>query len=143
MIETKVRLSMSIPGAQMLSEQECSENPKENYQQETITVKYKKKKGKIQKENIVINLRKNRLVKQVLNISKEAYDYMTDPKLPPTDKLARKLYLQKTDKIKGKKITVETTVWANLSPMRKLDWHLANIAKSLGAVDYTFTVLDD
>ena len=42
MIETKVRLSMSIPGAQMLSEQECSENPKENYQQETITVKYKK-----------------------------------------------------------------------------------------------------
>ena len=148
MTEIKVRLSMSVPGAQMLSSQECEENPKKNYNVETVSIKFKTKKGKPQKEKITVKTRKNRLVKQSLNISKEAYDYMINADLPPTEKLAKKLYIYKApskDKNdKTKKLKIETTVWAhNFNPMKRLDWHMARIAESLGAVDYEFEVLDD
>lgn len=148
MSEIKVRLSMSVPGAQMLSSQECDKNPKRNYNTETITMEFHTKKGKIHKEPIVIKTRKCRLVKQSLNISKEAYDYMTDETQPPTEKLARKLFVTtivgKGKNGKPKKDMKETTVWAHLfTPMKRLDWHMARIAESLGAVHYEFEVFDD
>ena len=148
MTEVKVRLSMSVPGAQMLSEQECSKNPKTSYNSETVTIKFTTKKGKFHKEDITIRTCKNRLVKQLLNISKEAYDYMTAADQPPTEKLAKKLFIYKTigkDKDgKPKKVKTETTVWAHqFNPKKRLDWHIANIAATLGAVDYQFEILDD
>ena len=148
MTEIKVRLSMSVPGAQRLSSQECDKNPKKNYDVEIVHVKFMTKKGKLHKENITVRTRKRRLVKQSLNISKEAYNYMTDANQPPTEKLAKKLYIYKTvgkaKNGKPKKLKVETTVWAhNFNPIKRLDWHMARIAESLGAIDYKFEVLDD
>lgn len=148
MTEVKVRLSMNVPGAQLLSSQECDKNPKKNYNVETITVEFMTKKGKLHKENIIVRTRKRRLVKQLMNISKEAYNYMTAADQPPTERLAKKLYITKTigkaKNGKPKKVTTETTVWAHqFTPMKRLNWHMARIADSLGAVDYEFEVLDD
>lgn len=147
MTEVKVRLSMSVPGAQMLSSQECDKNPKDSYNAEAIMVEFVTKKGKLHKENITVKTRKNRLVKQSLNISKEAYDYMTAADQPPTERLAKKVYLTKVvgkgKNGKPKKVTTESTVWAQMSPMKRLNWHMARTAESLGAVDYQFEVLDD
>lgn len=147
MMEVKVRLSMSVLGAQMLSSQECDKNPKDKYNVDTASVEFVTKKGKLHKENIVIRTRKCRLVRQSLNISKEAYDYMTAADQPPTERLSKKVYLTRTiDKGKNgkpKKVTTESTVWAQMSPMKRLNWHMARIAESLGAVDYQFEVLDD
>lgn len=148
MIEPKVNLSLSIPGAIMLTQEECDKDPKKNYNIETITVKSKAKKGKTHKENITIRTRKNRVVKQSMNISKEAYDYMTAANQPPTEKLAKKLIVTKIvgkDKNgKPKKIATESTVWAaQFNAVKRLDWHMARIAESLGAIDYKFEILDD
>ena len=139
---------MSVPGAQMMSSQECDKNPKKNYNVETITVESHTKKGKSHKENITVRTRKQRLVKQVLNISKEAYDLMTSANQPPTSRLAKKIYITKVigkgENGKSKKVTTETTVWAHqFTPTKRLDWHMSRIADSLGAVDYEFEVLDD
>ncbi len=146
-MEIKVRLSMNIPGAQMLSSQECDKNPKDNYNVETITVKFRTKKGKLQKENILVRTRKHRLVKQSMNISKEAYDYMTAVNQPPTEHFAKKVYLTRTigkeKNGKPKKVTTESSVWAQMPLMKRLNWHMARIAESLGAVSYEFEVLDD
>lgn len=147
MTEVKVRLSMSVPGAQMLSSQECDKNPKDNYNVKTVIAEFVTKKGKLYKENIIVRTRKCRLIKQCLNISKEAYNYMTAADQPPTKHLAKKVYLTKTigkeKNGKLKKVTIESTVWAQMSPMKRLNWHMALTAESFGAVDYKFEVLDD
>lgn len=148
MTEVKVRLSMSVPGAQMLSSQECDKNPKKSYNVETIPVEFRTRKGKPQRENIEVKTRRSRLARQSLNISKEAYNYMIAADQPPTESLAKKLYIYKTvskgKNGKPKKVKVETTVWAHqFNPTKRLDWHMARIAASLGAVDYQFEVLDD
>lgn len=147
-METKIHLSLLVPGACMLTQEECDKNPKKSYNVETVPVEFKTRKGKLQKENITVRTRRRRLVKQSLNISKEAYDYMTAADQPPTERLAKKLYIYKTASKgkngKPKKVKVETTVWAHqFNPTKRLDWHMARIAASLGAVDYQFEVLDD
>lgn len=132
----------------MLSEQECSKNPKNNYNVETVTVESRTKKGKPHREKLLIRTRKQRLVKQAINISKEAYDYMTAADQPPTERLAKKLFITTTvskgKNGKPKKVVTETTVWAHLfTPMKRLSWHMARIAESLGAVNYQVEVLED
>lgn len=143
MTEVKVRLSMSVPGAQMLSSQECDKNPKKFYNVESLTIK----KGKNSKERLKIKTRKCRLVKQCINISKEAYDFMTAPDQPPTKQFSKKVYLTKiVGKRKDgklKKEVVESTLWAQMSTVKRLNWYMNSIAESLGAVGYTFEVLED
>ena len=47
MSEIKVRLSMSVPGAQMLSSQDCEKmSKKDAYDYSTLVVSFKEKKGK-------------------------------------------------------------------------------------------------
>lgn len=144
MTEVKVRLSMSVLGAQLLSSQECEKDSK-NYNVETITVVTSNKKGKVRKDTLVIKTRKNRVVKQCLNISKEAYDSMIDASQHPTERLGKKIFLTKTITKNGKpkKVTVESTAWAQMPPIKRLNWHMSRIAESLGAVDYQFEILDD
>lgn len=148
MVEPKVRLSLFIQGANMLSSQECDENPKKNYNVESITLEHKNKKGHFNRETVIVKTRKSRLIRQSINISREAYDYMTAPDQPPTESLARKLYIAKVigkdSNGKPKKVTTETTVWAhNFTLEKRLDWHMAQIAESLGAKGYKFEILDD
>lgn len=147
MAEIKVRLSLSVPGAQMLSSQECEENPKENYNVNVVPVEFGTKKGNLHKENMPVKTRKHRLVKQSINICKEAYDHMIAANEPPTAQLAKMLRIVKTvDKLKNgkpKKVITVLSAWEQMSPMKRLNWHMARIAEHLGAVGYEFEVFDD
>ena len=127
MLEIKVRLSMSVPGAQMLSSQDCEKmSKKDAYDYSTLVVSRKEKKGKksvIKKETLHINTRKSKPAKQCVSISKEAYDYMTDAKEIPSSKLVR--------------------TWANMSKAKRLEYHLSLIAESFNALSYTYEIFDD
>ena len=118
---------MSVPGAQMLSSQDCEKmSKKDAYDYSTLVVSCKEKKGKksvIKKETLHINTRKSKPAKQCVSISKEAYDYMTDVMAIPSSKLAR--------------------TWANMSKAKRLEYHLNLMAESFNALSYTYEIFDD
>lgn len=119
MVEPKVSLSLLVPGATMLSPQESGKNPK-NYDIHRINVEYKKG-NKVKKETLTVHTRKNRLVTQHMNVSKEAYDYMIET--PVDSKLKR--------------------TWATLPKTERLNHHFNLIARDLGAVHFSYEILQD
>lgn len=124
MVEPKVSLSLLVPGAGMLSSQECEKNPKTSYNEYKLSIKYTKGNGKHQKvvkELLVFQTRKPRLVSQHINLCKEAYEGMLET--PTSDKLKK--------------------VWRTLSVRERLKYHFDLIAHDLGAVSYNFEILDD
>ena len=79
MVEPKVSLSLLVPGAGMMSSQECEKNPKESYNEHKMLINFTKGKGKNQKEAkklLVIKTRKQKLVSQNISICEEAYKSM-------------------------------------------------------------------
>lgn len=137
MTEIKVRLSMKVPGAQMLSSQECEKNPKENFNDNTVVLTYSKEKGKSQKiikKTIVFKTRKQRLVSHNINICKEAYQYMLST--PTTTKLAKPIKFNKNGEVVKR-------VWDTLSEANRLKHHFDLIAYDFRAVSYSYEVLDD
>ena len=127
MSESKVRLTMVIPGDTMLSKQDCLKmSKKEAYDSFTITVNVRKKKGKkqvIDREILHVNTRKSIPAKQSISISKESYDYMINPKEIPSEKMVK--------------------IWKNLSKTQRLEYHLGIIASNFNALSYSYQVLDD
>lgn len=79
-------------------------------------------KGK-NKEVINVAVRKSKTVKQNIKLSKEAYDYMTDKNICPNPKLKKE--------------------WEKYSINQRLQYHCGQIAEALGAIGFTFEVLDD
>lgn len=132
MSEVKVRLSMEVPGATMLRTQDLaykgqSKKDKEAlYNYEPLNLDYKvKKKGKIvkYKETLHIYTRKSYPAKQVMSISKEAYDFMTNGSEIPS--------------------TSTKKIWASMSKKQRLDHHCKLIAENFNAISYSFEILDD
>jgi hypothetical protein len=127
MYEPKVRLNLVIPGATMLSSQECEKLPqKEAYNLQKIDVSYKTKKGKkvvFEKDTLHIYTRKSRTAKQSLSINQEAYYHMIDAKNVPSPKFAK--------------------TWKNMSNKNRLEYHLDLIAEALKAISYSYEILDD
>lgn len=119
MSEIKVRLSLSVPGAQKISWEEAQKNPQQSYDTHRIKVEFDTDKGK-QQETLVIKTRKQKLIKQNIQISKEAYEHMINE--------------APLERVKG---------WASMSRNQKLHYHFQKIAESLGAKDYHFEILDD
>lgn len=127
MNEIKVRLSMEVPGATMLSTQDCVKmSKKEAYDHSTVTVEYKVKKGKktkIERDILHINTRKSRHVKHNLSINKEAFSYMTDARNFPSPKLKK--------------------AWEQMSIRKRLEYHLNLIAEYFNAYSFTYEILED
>lgn len=127
MSESKVRLTMVIPGATMISKQDCLKmSKKEAYDSFSITVNVRKKKGKkqvIDREILHVNTRKSIPAKQSISISKESYDYMINPKEIPSEKMVK--------------------IWKNLSKTQRLEYHLGIIASHFNALSYSYQILDD
>lgn len=127
MSEIKVRLSMEVPGAVMLSSQDCEKmSKKEAYDHTTIVVEQKVKKGKklvTEKETLHINTRKSKPARQSISISKEAYSYMTDAREIPLARLLK--------------------TWGNMTVAQRLEYHLNLIAENFGAASFSYEVLDD
>ena len=138
MNDVKVRLSLCIQGAQMLSKQECLENPKESFNTEKMTLVYtvgKGKKAKTKKDVLVIKTRKSKLIKQNINICSEAYYHMTSASEPPTSKYARAVgYKHNGDPI---------SLWSTMNVNKRLEVHLSLIAEHFNAPSYSYEILED
>lgn len=124
MTEIKVNLSVVLKGRTMLSEQECSKNPKESYNDEVQTFTMYDKRGKGHLERISYKTRKYIPARQSLNISKEGYEYMTGKERP--------------DFFRG-----SSKRWENMSKKERIEAHLQEICSSLNGVSYTYKVFDD
>lgn len=134
MSETKVSLSLNVPGAKVLSSQECEENPKESYDEHKITIEYFKGKSKRKvKETLTIHTRKQKLITQNINICEEAYKSMLET---PTSTKYTKL-------IKGSKTNETKRIWDIMSEDERLKKHFDLIASNLGAKSYSYKVLGD
>lgn len=123
-MEVKVLLSLLVQGANLLTPEFCEKNPKESYDTCRIPIEVIKGKGKRQKkvkEILIVKTRKQRLVKQSINICKEAFDYMLET--PAKQKLIK--------------------VWKTLSMHDKLKAHFDLIAEDFRAVSYSYEILDD
>lgn len=137
MLEIKVRLSLSVPGAQLLSEQECSKNPKISYNDEKVIITNFKQKGKNQKEitkHIVIKTRKQRPVIQNISICKEAYKYMLST--PTSTKFNKPTKRNKNG-------DVVERMWDTMSVHERLKKHFDLIAHDFRAISYNYEILED
>lgn len=131
MVEPKVSLSLLVPGAGMMSSQECEKNSKDSYNEHKMLITFTKGKDKNQKvvkKPITIKTRKQKLVTQNINICEEAYNYMLDTPTHP-----------KLSKYAGK----DKRVWDTMSIDEKLRHHFDLIAYDLNAVSYSYEILGD
>ena len=117
MSEIKVRLSVVLPGRIMLSEQECSKNPKESYKHESVSIPIKGHKW----ETIHYAVRKYRTAKEVVNISLESYKYMISNEVPSW---------------------MSPKIWKQLNAKERLNEHMKRISESLNGLSYTFEVFN-
>ena len=127
MNEIKVRLSMTVPGAGMLSSQECEKNPKESYNVTKLLVQ--NGRGKNSTELITVATRKNKTAKQSISITKEAYDYMVSNEF--------------NSNCSSLLFKYPKHVWLKMTPKQRLEAHLSIIAESFNAIGFTYEVLDD
>lgn len=138
MNDVKLRLSLCVPGAQMLSKQECLKNPKETHEVSKINVVFKAGKGrnaKTKKETLIVKTRKSRAVKQNINITTASYYYMISPTEIPLPKYA---------KVVGRKSDgTPIFLWSRMKVQERLKVHLDLIAEHFNACGYTYEILDD
>lgn len=113
MSEIKVSLSLELQGSTMLSKQDCYDY----FRMEVADANGKNK------EVINVAVRKSKTVKQNIKLSKEAYDYMTDKAICPNPKLKKE--------------------WEKFTVNQRLQYHCGQIAEALGAIGFSFEVLDD
>lgn len=123
MSEIKVNLSLELQGSTMLSKQECLRNSKKKKDcYDYFRIEVADANGK-NKEVINVAVRKSKTVKQNIKLSKEAYDYMTDKAICPNPKLKKE--------------------WEKFTVNQRLQYHWGQIAEALGAIGFSFEVLDD
>lgn len=99
---------------------------KEAYDHTTLVVETEVKKGKKlakEREILHINTRKFKPARQSISVSKEAYLYMVDGKEIPSPKVKRE--------------------WGNYTTAQRLEWHLTKMAEALGAISFSYEILDD
>lgn len=116
-MEVKIRATFSIKGAKMY-DNEVAE--KENLYNQHIVKVFDEKKKKWKTYNV--NTRQAEPAKQVISMSKEAYNYFVGSENP--------VFIKKRD-------------WGRMSKNQKLKAHLNNIAESLDAILLDFDVFED
>lgn len=131
MSDTKIRLTLYIPSAKMVSKEASLENAIDNCDINKLTVEYADKKGKRKRETLTFLTRKQETVSQAINIVLEAYEYMLDT--PTSAKFNKKVK-------HGKELQ---RVWDIMPITERLKKHFNLIAEDLGATGYTFEILDD
>lgn len=126
MNETKLNLNIILPGRVLLSSRECEENPKllEKQVIRVESLKKDKKKKKLIKdvEYLNIYIRTCKPASQSINLTKQAYDYMTSKDCPS--------FIKPKD-------------WSRMSKVKKLEAHLEETCKALGGISYTYQIFED
>ena len=144
MSEIKLSLSIELQGSTMFSKEECLKTTQKVIERKTKSGKVFKKTIYVQTEDldkmtkgsvritdkngknpeiITFHTRKCKPATQTINMSKEAYDYMTskDSCLP----------------------NIKSYVWAKMNKKQRLEAHLDLVCKALKGTSYTYKVFDD
>lgn len=178
MNDVKVNLTILVPGANIMSEQECSKQlrkPVINKRGKYAGKQARDKNGKLlwyyenvpdltkydrhdikvrskgEVEILTYYTRKSREVKQVINLSQEAYNYFISSETPHGYHAPRsfkpyapiKSHLDRKTKewVDGTPINVQA--WKAASLEQRLEWHLNSIATSMGGRIASYTVFND
>lgn len=123
MSEIKISVSITLPGGVMLTQAEAKQLEKEKAGTGFDITKLKVEDKKGNKDALSIKTRKYKSCSQSINMSKEAYDYMTskDSCLP----------------------NIKSYVWAKMNKKQRLEAHLDLVCKALKGTSYTYKVFDD
>ena len=116
-------MSITLPGGVMLTQAEAKQLEKEKTGTGFDITKLKVEDKKGNKDVLSIKTRKYKSCSQSINMSKEAYDYMTskDSCLP----------------------NIKSYVWAKMNKTQRLEAHLDLVCKALKGTSYTYKVFDD
>lgn len=123
MSEIKISMSITLPGSVMLTQAEAKQLEKEKTGTGFDITKLKVEDKKGNKDVLSIKTRKYKSCSQSINMSKEAYDYMTskDSCLP----------------------NIKSYVWNKMNKTQRLEAHLDLVCKALKGTSYTYKVFDD
>lgn len=125
MNEIKVSLSIVLQGSIMYSQEQAKalEEEKAGTGYDTFSMRVEGlKDGKKNTETITVKTRKCKPAGQSLNLSMDAYEYMTGKEAPHF---------------------VKARVWKRLTKKQRLEAHLKRIVEGLGGVSFTYAVLDN
>lgn len=123
MSEIKISVSITLPSGVMLTQAEAKQLEKEKTGTGFDIIKLKVEDKKGNKDVLSIKTRKYKSCSQSINMSKEAYDYMTskDSCLP----------------------NIKSYMWAKMNKTQRLEAHLDLVCKALKGTSYTYKVFDD
>ena len=125
MNEIKVSLSITLQGGVMYRQEQAKalEKEKVGTGYDTFNMRVESlKDGKKDAETITVKTRKCKPAGQSLNLSMDAYDYMTGKEAP---------------------YFVKAKDWERLTKKQRLEAHLKRIVEELGGVSFTYAVLDN
>lgn len=125
MNEIKVSLPITLQGGVMYSREQAKalEKEKVGTGYDTFNMRVESlKDGKKDAETITVKTRKCKPAGQSLNLSMDAYDYMTGKEAP---------------------YFVKARDWKKLTKKQRLEAHLKRIVEELGGVSFTYAVLDN
>lgn len=125
MNDVKVSLSIILQGGVMYSQEQAKalEKEKVGTGYDTFNMRVESlKDGEKDAETITIKTRKYKPAGQSLNLSMDAYDYMTGKEAP---------------------YFVKAKDWERLTKKQRLEAHLKRIVEELGGVSFTYAVLDN
>lgn len=125
MNDVKVSLSIILQGGVMYSQEQAKalEKEKVGTGYDTFNMRVEGlKDGKKDAETITVKTRKYKPAGQSLNLSMDAYDYMTGKEAP---------------------YFVKAKDWERLTKKQRLEAHLKRICEELGGVSFTYAVLDN
>ena len=123
MSEIKISVSITLPGGVMLTQAEAKQLEKEKAGTGFDITKLKVEDKKGNKDVLSIKTRKYKSCSQSINMSKEAYDYMTSRDGCPPN--------------------VKSFIWAKMNKKSRLEAHLDLVCKALKGTSYTYKVFDD
>lgn len=124
-------LTLVLPGSIMVSQQVAGNKPEFTEEHKMLFKNYKSKKNK-EPEVVTFRTRKSIPAKQVLKMSKEAYEAMLEESTSPK-------YNKVVAKVKGKLIRV----WDTMSEDARIKKHCELIAHDMGATSFDYTVFGD
>ena len=129
MNDVKVSLSIILQGGVMYSQEQAKALEKEKvgtgydtFNVRVESLKDGEKDGEKDAETITIKTRKCKPAGQSLNLSMDAYNYMTGKEAP---------------------YFVKAKDWERLTKKQRLEAHLKRIVEELGGVSFTYAVLDN
>lgn len=131
MAEIKVSLTVTLQGRVMMSEQECSKNPKQNYNEFDVKVATSRKGKSPKIDTYHVRTRKTKSASQHLNINLDAYETMTAKDNKKAADAMNCPYWSSPAK------------WFPLSKKQRLEAHLQRICEGLGGTSYTYEVFED